>query len=113
MTKRFVSLLMALMLIIGIFAVPALAAQGDDGIEPHTKVWCMNCGALDGNQEYRWDKVDWNDRTVACTMGASGCGGDYTVRKYTGLRCSSCLYVYNSKHVDTGKFCPGFGGYYY
>lgn len=35
MTKRIVSLLMAMMLAIGVFAVPALAAQEDDGIMPH------------------------------------------------------------------------------
>lgn len=46
MTKRIVSLLMAIMLVIGVFAIQAAATSPDDGIEPYAE-WthCSSCGA--------------------------------------------------------------------
>lgn len=44
-SKRLVSLLMALVLVVGIFAIPALAATADDTAEPYgVTTPCPRCG---------------------------------------------------------------------
>lgn len=86
MTKRFVSLLMAVMLIIGIFAVPAMAAQGDDGIDPHAP-WthCSNCQASVPVNTYSRSE----DKYQTCRE-PYGMHLHRKVYQYKDYSCSSC-----------------------
>lgn len=114
MAKKLISLLMAVMLIMGISVIPAAAATPEDeGIDPQGTSWCGNCGASSSSQQTRWDIIDYSERTSGCTEGASGCRGDYTARKYSGSRCRSCGSVYSSSLIDVGVYCPVWGGFYY
>ncbi len=85
MTKRIVSLLMALMLVIGIFAVPAMAAQEDEGIEPHTQWTHCSCGASVAIGS--WTKSGSEYKT--CKNSSSYHRHDMRYR-YTGYTCGSC-----------------------
>ena len=85
MTKRMVSLLMALMLVIGIFAVPAMAAQEDEGIEPHTQWTHCSCGASVAIGS--WTKSGSEYKT--CKNSSSYHRHDMRYR-YTGYTCGSC-----------------------
>ncbi|MEY8313368.1 hypothetical protein AALA61_15670 [Oscillospiraceae bacterium 42-9] len=100
--KRLVSLLMALMLVIGIFAVPAMAAQDDDGIELYGPVIRCDCGASISTSSTE----TWNESGFIYT----GC--DLTSKTHihevayrcTGYRCSSCgAKIYLSKMQTKNK----------
>ena len=89
MTKRIVSLLIAVMLVVGIFAVPAMAAQEDDGIELYGPMMrCDNCGASVPTSNYE----TWAENGTVY----KGCGktsdlhAHFQSFKCTGLRCNSC-----------------------
>lgn len=104
MAKRLVSLLMAVMLIVGIFVVPAIAAQDDSGIMPRGPV-CMKC---QGNCTVTTSTV-WRatGNKVSCKHGLNGydeytkevvitktvcdkCGDKRTSERETGQQIRVC-----------------------
>lgn len=103
MTKRVVSLLMALMLVIGIFAVPAMAAQDDEGIEPYGPVTrCDNCGAsISTSSTETW--TEWNYVYTGCPLTSKTHIHEVSYR-CTGYRCASCgAKIYLSKMQTKDK----------
>lgn len=90
MTKRLVSLLMALMLVVGIFAVPAMAAK-DDGIEPCVVV--TRCDYCDG-PIYEADSGTWAENGyVTLRKGCYKTSDEhehFRSWKVTGIKCRSC-----------------------
>jgi len=108
------SLLMALVLMVGILAVPAMAADSNEGIELYGPARCRICGADPSSMSYAWDTIYWGQRTSKCTQGASGCSGDYTAKKFTGERCNACANVLDGPYLaEVGVYCPGWGNYFY
>jgi hypothetical protein len=90
MKKRLVSLFMALMLIIGIFAVPAMAAQEDEGIEPYVLV--SMCGSCNGTL-YDTDSETWKEEgtvRIFCSKDLTHKHNHTKVWQFTGIRCRSC-----------------------
>lgn len=86
-SKRLVSLLMALALVVGVFAIPALAATPDDTAEPYgVTIPCDRCGA----PAYR------TSQTEKVVIWVSSCsskpkGHNHTiVNNYYLTSCSSC-----------------------
>ena len=89
MTKRIVSLLMAVMLVIGIFAVPAMAAQDDDGIELYGPVIrCDNCFAsITKPTDQTWAE---NGTVYTTCYKSKDYHEHFKSWKVTGWRCPSC-----------------------
>lgn len=89
MTKRIVSLLMALMLVIGIFAVPAMAAQDDEGIELYgPKIRCPNCNAsITMPSSQTWAE---NGTVYTTCYKSKDLHAHFKSWLVTGWRCPSC-----------------------
>lgn len=92
MTKRFLSVLIALVMVVAL-AVPALAATPETSapvdepvVERYVPMPC--CGAPEG-WDYRWDVIE-SSKSSTCHFGYSSCAGDNTAKKYIGARCSAC-----------------------
>lgn len=105
MTKRIVSLLMAVMLAIGVFAVPALAAQEDDGIMPHGPM-CYCGGTCTVSTTDVWRA----EGQRSCNHGLNGY--DVISRKYvvTKTTCRECGDVRTSERQtsETIRVCHGY-----
>lgn len=108
MTKRIVSLLMAVVLVIGVFAVSALAAQEDDGIMPHGPM--CHCGGdclVSTTTVYRPIS---SDATRSCIHGLKGT--DELCNKWviTKTTCKSCGDVRTSERNtnETVRVCHGY-----
>ena len=81
---------MALMLVIGIFAVPAMAAQEDEGIEPYVLV--SMCGSCNGTL-YDTDSETWAENGYVSVENCSKTREEHDhLRswKVTGIKCRSC-----------------------
>ncbi|MEY8313427.1 hypothetical protein AALA61_15970 [Oscillospiraceae bacterium 42-9] len=105
MTKRIVSLLMAVMLIIGIFSIPALAAGEDDGIMPHGPI-CY-CG---GNCVVKTSDYWRPEGRKSCTHWSNGY--DEVARRIvvTKTTCTSCGDVRTSEREtsELSRVCYGY-----
>lgn len=107
MTKRLFSMIVALMLVVGIFVIPAMAAQGDSTILPRGPI-CPTCNSnCILSTTYNWIPVEQK----GCVHGLSGydmilkeqaktkrvctgCGDERTSTYLTGNQTRVC-YGYN------------------
>lgn len=92
-SKRLVSLLMALVLVVGIFAIPALAATADETAEPYgVTIPCERCGS----PSYRSTVTsDVTIRVESCNLNSRA--HYHTIRNYYYLTsCSKCSWSYQS-----------------
>lgn len=89
MTKRIISLLMAIMLVIGVFAIQAAATSPDEGIEPHGPVVeCYNCGAAVPTSFSRtWEES--GTVNIPCIKD-SGKHPHDKIWRVTGSQCPKC-----------------------
>ena len=90
MTKRMVSLLMALVLMVGIFAVPAMAAGApDDGIELYGLVIrCPKCE----RDCYVSTRAVKTSQYIMVRCGSDGLKKHYLFNLQRSEDCSSCTY---------------------
>lgn len=107
MTKRMVSLLMALVLMVGILAVPAMAAsQGDEGIMPHGSV----CPICRGNCIVSITNEWRAESRSSCVHGKNGY--DIISRKYviTKTSCTGCgeKRTSEARTSETMRVCAGY-----
>lgn len=88
--KRLVSLLMAMALVVGIFAVPAMAANAtDDGIEPYGLVIsCPRCGKTCNVRE----RAIKTNKYIMVTCGSGGQKKHYLYNLQKCEDCPSCGY---------------------
>lgn len=104
MTKRFVSLLMALMLIIGIFAVPAMATSPDDGVEPcGIVISCPHCYAsitMPPTQTWAENGTVY----VGCSK-TSELHAHFKSWRVTGWQCPSCGLWTETNRVTVTDTC--------
>ena len=109
MSKRFTALLMALVLVVGVLAVPASAATGEI-IQPQS---IPGCQCAPPNVVTRWDEANYSVRLTTCYFAMPNCRGDYAAMKYEGQKCTKCGHSTNRKPVESGGFCPVVGNYKY
>ena len=109
MLKRFTALLMAIVLMVGVLAVPASAATGEI-IQPHS---IPGCQCAPPNVVTRWDEANYSVRLTTCYFAMPNCRGDYAAMKYEGQKCTKCGHSTNRKPVESGGFCPVVGNYKY
>lgn len=105
MTKRIVSLLMAVMLVIGIFAVPAMAAQENEGIEPC--VLASRCGYCN-EAIYETDAETWAQNGYVSVEDCYKTHEEhdhFRSWKVTGIRCRSCGQYTITKRVLMTDSC--------
>lgn len=101
MTKRIVSLLMAIALMLGVFAIPALAAAPDDTAEPYgVTIPCERCGAPAYRTAKTENVVIWVEKGN-CTAKPN-VGHNHTLVNYYYLTsCSKCSWFYKAPPYKT------------
>ncbi len=104
MTKRISSMIMALMLVISAFAIPASAVGSTDAVDPHDIETCRYCK----NPTFYFE-TEWNDNWV--TLSTSPCTHGYAnaahlSQRDTGTkykRCVKCNKSNGSSSVTRGR----------
>ena len=104
MTKRIVSLLIAVMLVVGIFAIPAAAATpNDEGIEPYTSWVPCSCGTSNPVGSYPQSEVIYS----ACNNNPNAYHRHRMSYRCEGFTCSNCGKTTVIKKTLVGITCLG------
>ena len=106
--KKLVALLMAVVLMVGIFAVPAMAAA-EDSVSPHT---CQHSSTSISVTETGWQHLS----SWACTHNKNGVGADRREMKQyiTRTICDYCGdIVKTSTRSEYRTYCSYQNKYYY
>lgn len=98
MTKRIVSLLMAMMMAVGIFAIPAVAHEDTDEIQPRgLTMMCPDCRGT----AYEAFQTVWTGASEK--RSCSTHGGQCTYKEYQRQKCFSCACGFSTAWVNTGS----------
>ena len=103
MKKRAISMIMALLLIVGIFVIQVAATSSDDGIEPYAKTnICPTCGSSHGTSTFTL-----SENVYKSCGNALGMHYHHITYQCTGFKCYTCNSISLRSKVFIGEECLG------
>lgn len=98
--KKVLALLIVLVLVVGVFAVPAAATVNGPA--------CLKCGKTNVNTDYHFHQVTGQFQTECNVCHSTR----YSAPYYVGNRCLTCGYVWGGVLLRTDQYCPKCDKYY-